>query len=505
MPAATTLITPAENRFFLLSERARRRTTLQQISALLRAHVTVKADSDFLKPTVRNLILQDHGQWLTDCSHEWQLLASLPYVVNPNESRQAWHHCELCHKPVRYEYHVQNKHNHRELIVGSECVKKFMNAETRYLMVITTEDNFYAVAQYQTLTTAVPTVPTIMFAQPWLPQLPAEQAPQARKLRQTTTQTVTTYLKRRTKQLPLQELKPAEQIYQRLVHDEQAVIEAAERAARQAIVTNQQQRQAQAQQSAVKAEQTLRQSHAYQRYLQQLAAIIVMRPERPMAKQQFEKITPPVTERPLVNSYQFGQMVTEYRQTGKIQVRRLAMLDHQFVAALNRVTQQLDEQQTTRFYDDVFNSCWGWQYHQQATQRADWEHLLTTRWGQSLSLAWFEQLAMQTTMPQTQQWLADNTDTGMQAALQQRLAAHEDRQPIARDRMTRSELRQFCLREQPAAPTLEAFEQVFDQQYQLPVDRQATAHETLAYYYIARQYQGDHQRALQQLNWLLKV
>ncbi|MCE2137614.1 hypothetical protein GRC92_10970, partial [Streptococcus thermophilus] len=75
-------------------------------------------------------------------------------------------------------------------------------------------------------------VPTIMFAQPWLPQLPAEQAPQARKLRQTTTQTVTTYLKRRTKQLPLQELKPAEQTYQRLVHDEQTVIEAAERAAR---------------------------------------------------------------------------------------------------------------------------------------------------------------------------------------------------------------------------------------------------------------------------------
>lgn len=108
-------------------------------------------------------------------------------------------------------------------------------------------------------------------------------------MRQTTTQTVTTYVKRRTKQLPLQELKPADQAYQRLVHDEQAVIEAAERAARQEIVTNQQQRQAQAQQSAVKAEQTLRQSHAYQCYLQQLAAIIVMRPERPMAKQQFEK------------------------------------------------------------------------------------------------------------------------------------------------------------------------------------------------------------------------
>ena len=93
----------------------------------------------------------------------------------------------------------------------------------------------------------------------------------------------------------------------------------------------------------------------------------------------------------------------------------------------------------------------------------------------------------------------------MQTALQHRLDAHADRQPIARDRMTRPELRQFCLREQPAAPTLEAFEQVFDQQYQLPVDRQATVHETLAYYYIARQYQGDHQRALQQLNWLLKV
>ncbi len=504
LPAATTLITPAENRFFLLSERARRRTTLQQISALLRAHVTVKADSDFLKPTVRNLILQEHAQWLSACSHEWQLLASLPYVVNPSEARREWHHCELCHKPVRYEYHVQNKHNHRELIVGSECVKKFMNAETRYLMVITTEDNFYAVAQYQTLTTAIPVVPTIMFAQPWLPQLPSEQVPQARQLRQTTTQTVTTYLRHKTKQLPLQELKPAEQTYRRLAQAEQDAITTAEEAARAQLLKNQQQRQQQAAQTAEQAEQDLRQSSAYRHYLQQLAAIIVTRPDRATAKQRFEQLSAPTTERPLVNSYQFGQMVTEYRQTGQIQVRRLAMLDHQFVTELNQVTQQLDERQTTRFYDDVFNSCWGWRYHQQATQRADWEKLLTTRWGQPLSLTWFEQLSAQTDSQRVQAWLSQHADATMKRELTQRLVQQSERQPIARTRMTRTELRQFCRREQPSAATLAAFEAAFDRYYQLPAAQQATTHETLAYYYVAHQYQGDHQRALQQLTWLLK-
>lgn len=501
----TTLITPAENRFFRLSERARRQTTLQQINRLLYDHVTVKADSDFLKPTVRNLILHDHADWLEACSHEWQLLASLPYVVNPNEDRQHWQHCELCHKPVRYEYHVQNKQNQRELVVGSECVKKFMNAETRYLMVITTEDNFYAVAQYQTLTTKVPVVPTIMFQQPWLPNLPVNAQPEARQLRQSTTQTVTTYLKRRTTTLPLGELRPAEQTYQDLIQRATDAV-TAEKQARQVRATRvQRQRQQQAEQTAATAEQQLRTSPAYRQYLRQLAGIIVTRPDRSAAKQQFDQLTAPKLKRPLVNSYQFSQMVTEYQQTGRIQVRRLAMLDHQFVADLDQLTRQLDQRQTTRFYDDVYNSCWGWTYHQAATQRADWQRLLTTRWADKLSGDWFDQLAQQADSTAILTWLKQHASSTMQLELERRLTAHADLAVIPRQRLTKGELRTFCARELAASANAQQFERTFDQQYQLPADQQAEIHETLAYYYVAQHSTGDHQSALQRLQWLLRA
>lgn len=503
MPATTTLVTPAENRFFLLSERARRRSNLQQISGLLREHVTIKADSDFLKPTVRNLIVSQHADWLTACSHEWQLLASLPYVVNPSDERRQWHHCELCHKPVRYEYHVQNKGNRRELIVGSECVKKFMNAETRYLMVITTEDNFYAVQQYQTLTGVVPVVPTIMFQQPWLPGLPDQQRSEARKLRQTTTTTVTTYLRRKTNRVPLEELRPAEQTYQRLLADERAENQAAQLAVQRQRAAEQQRQRLEAKQSAVAAEQDLRTGRPYRRYLRQLAAIIVTRPERGRAKERFEQLVAPTTAKPLVNSYQFGQMVTEYRQTGRIQVRRLAMLDHQFVVDLDAVTRQLDQRQTTRFYDDVFNSCWGWDYHQQATQRADWQALLATRWGTKLSLEWFETLAAQATPAAIRDWLQKNAAAPIQRALIQRLERDPERQPIARTSLNKSELRTFCQRELATSTSMADFEARFDQQYQLTPTKQAELHETLAYYYVAQSSTGDHQAALQRLQWLL--
>ncbi|WP_318767384.1 hypothetical protein [Lactiplantibacillus carotarum] len=503
MPATTTLITPAENRFFLLSERSRRATTLQQISSLLHAHVTVRADSPFLKPTVRNLIVHDHADWLTACSHEWQLLASLPYVINPSEERRQWQHCELCHKPVRYEYHVQNKQNHRELVVGSECVKKFMNAETRYLMVITTEDNFYAVAQYQTLTATVPVVPTIMFKQPWLPDLPGEQRPTAQRLRQTTTQTVTTYLKRKNAALPVADLQPAERTYQQLVTSERNVLNAAKRAAEAKLDAETRQRQARATATAQAAATDLRQSRAYRHYLHRLAAIIVVGPTRLVAKAHFDQLTAPKTTKPLVNSYQFGQMVTEYQRSGHIQVKRLAMLDRQFVTDLDQVTRQLDDQQTVRFYDDVFNSCWGWQYPQAAFQRADWQRLLTTRWAGDLSLAWFEQLATQTTVTAIQTWLTTHASAAMRQALTQRLTTQPDLQAIPRERLTKSELRTFCERMLAASPTVATFQREFDTQYQLLADRQAEMHETLAYYFIAQHSTGDHQSALKRLQWLL--
>lgn len=504
MPAATTLITPAENRFFILSERARRATSLNQISRLLREHVTIKADSDFLLDTVRNLIMHDHADWLTTCSHEWQLLATLPYVINPSDSRQQWSHCELCHKPVRYEYHVQNKHNHQEIVVGSECVKKFMNAETRYLMVITTEDNFYAVAQYQTLTAKVPTVPTIMFKQPWFPELPGAQQPQARQVRQQTSQTVTTYLKRKTKQLPLHELQPSLTTYQALVQAEADAIAAKQAAKIEQQTAVQHHRQQTAQQAVQSAANELRTSPAYRQYLRRLADIIVTRPDRAAAKSAFSALKAPQTSRPLVNAYQFGLMVTEYTQTGQIQVRRLAMLNRAFVADLNQVTKALDQRQTTRFYDDIFNSCWGWDYHQAATQRADWERLLATRWGRELSLAWFEQLAQQTTPTAITAWLQQNATATMQQKLARRLKAQPALKPVPRQRLTKRELRTFCDREVAASADAAALTARFETMYQLPAAQQAVMLETLNYYYVAQHSATDHQAALKQLQWLLK-
>jgi len=503
MTAITTLITPAENRFFRLSEQARRNTTLQQISGLLREHVTVKVDSDFLLDTVRNLIMHDHAAWLTACSHEWQLLASLPYVINPSDNRRQWQHCELCHKPVRYEYHVQNKHDQRELIVGSECVKKFMNAETRYLMVITTEDNFYAVAQYQDLTAQVPVVPTIMFKQPWLPKLPETHQAQARAVRQTTSQTVTTYLKHRTKILPLTALKPTLKTYDDLVQLEADTIKAEEAAEAEKVVVAQQHARATAQQVAQADEQDLRQSQAYRQYLRQLAGIIVQRPTRVVAKQMFDQLKAPSLKRPLVNSYQFSLMVTEYVQTGQIQVRRLAMLDRQFVTDLNQLTRQLDQRQTTRFYDDVYNSCWGWDYHHSADQLADWQRLLGTRWATKLTLAWFQQAAQLTTPATIETWLKDHAEPALLKQLTKRLADRPELTGIARTRLKRSELREFCHRELVASPDMATFIQRFDQTYQLSAPKQALTQETLAYYYIAKHSAGDHQAALAQLKMLL--
>lgn len=503
MSTMTTLITPAENRFFRLSEQARRATSLQQISGLLREHVTVKADSPFLRDTVRNLIVHDHAAWLTACSHEWQLLASLPYVVNPNDNRQQWQHCELCHKLVRYEYHVQNKHDQRELIVGSECVKKFMNAETRYLMVITTEDNFYAVAQYQTLTAQVPSVPTIMFKQPWLPQLPATHQAQARAVRRETSQTVTTYLKRRSKTLPLIALKPTLKSYTDLVQLETETIAAQQLAQQQKDASVQQQARVTAEKVASADEQDLRQSQAYRQYLRQLAGILVRRPTRSVAKQLFDGLKTLKLKRPLVNSYQFGLMVTEYTQTGQVQVRRLAMLDRQFVTDLNQVTQQLDQRQTTRFYDDVYNSCWGWEYHRETDQLADWQRLLGTRWATKLSLKWFQQAAQLTTVAEIRGWLGLQPESPLTRQLNQRLAAQPQLTGIARTQLKRSELREFCRRELTASEDLTAFVQRFQTTYQLSESKQAQTAETLAYYYIAKHSVGDHQAALAQLKMLL--
>jgi len=198
-------------------------------------------------------------------------------------------------------------------------------------------------------------------------------------------------------------------------------------------------------------------------------------------------------------------MVTEYRQTGQIQLRRLAMLDHQFVEELNHVTQQLDQQQTTRFYDDVFNSCWGWKYHQADHQRGDWQQLLATRWGQQLSLDWLERLAGQTDVAIAEAWLTQHADATMQRELAKRLKAQSNFKIIPRNQLSRNDLQQFCQRELSVNVTLPDFEQTFSAQYQLVPESQATAQETLAYYYAANQYAGNHQKASQDVRWLLQA
>src|SRR5690625_260874 len=44
------------------------------------------------------------------------------------DNQEAQSSCELCNQPnIRYEYLVRNKNNGNELLVGSECIKKFVN------------------------------------------------------------------------------------------------------------------------------------------------------------------------------------------------------------------------------------------------------------------------------------------------------------------------------------------------------------------------------------------
>ncbi|WCJ47964.1 hypothetical protein OE230_03450 [Levilactobacillus brevis] len=171
---ATTILTPAENRFLQLSQPALQLTELTRVMPLLRDHPTIKDSSDFLSRSTRQLLLDQRVNWLVQGSDVWKLLARLPYAINASDRRADWHHCALCHKPVRYEYHVVLRTDGHEILVGSECVKKFMSDEMQYLMTITTEDNFHAVAQYDDLTAQYPQVPEILWDQQALPHLPQQ-------------------------------------------------------------------------------------------------------------------------------------------------------------------------------------------------------------------------------------------------------------------------------------------------------------------------------------------
>lgn len=51
---------------------------------------------------------------------EWQYRGNTYDLEKPDE------HCELCnHSDIRFQFEIVNKHNNNNLLVGSECIKKF--------------------------------------------------------------------------------------------------------------------------------------------------------------------------------------------------------------------------------------------------------------------------------------------------------------------------------------------------------------------------------------------
>lgn len=330
---ATTILTPAENRFLQLSQPALQLTELTRVMPLLRDHPTIKDSSDFLSRSTRQLLLDQRVNWLVQGSDVWKLLARLPYAINASDRRADWHHCALCHKPVRYEYHVVLRTDGHEILVGSECVKKFMSDEMQYLMTITTEDNFHAVAQYDDLTAQYPQVPEILWDQQALPHLPQQHRRRQHWVKNGTKTTVTGYLKHRQQTLPETQLSPYLVEYTQLqavdrqmaerqqVQQQHAVQQQAQLAEKEAAAAWQAADQAQ-----LTAEQQLRASTSYQTYLQAVAALMVQHLPLPQFKQRLRGITMPPALGQLVNSYQLGVMATEFARTGQITATRLQIV-----------------------------------------------------------------------------------------------------------------------------------------------------------------------------------
>ena len=361
-----TILTPAENRFLQLSYPALPIPALTRLMPQLREHPTVKTTSDFLTRSAKADLAANRVDWLVAGSAAWKLLARLPYKVNASEQRRDWRHCALCHLPVRYEYHVVLRLNGREIVVGSECVKKFMSDEMQYLMTITTEDNFHAVAQYDTLTAKYPQVPDILWTKDALPHLPAQHRPAQTRVRRGTQATVTGYLKRRTTVLPETQLAPNLRDYARL--------QAIDRTAQQQAVSRQQARAANAQRDAQRAQQRawqaanqakdsaqtqVYQSAAYQDWLAQVTALMVDRLALAEFKAQLMKITVPPAVKRLVNTYQLGVMATEFAHQGRIHAQRLQIVPRELVADLDRRTRALAAQRQRDWDDDVFNAALG--------------------------------------------------------------------------------------------------------------------------------------------------
>lgn len=376
---ATTILTPAENRFLQLSQQALDLPALTRLMPLLRDHPTIKDSSDFLPRSARAALLEQRVDWLKLSSTAWKLLADSPYVINPSNQRLDWRHCALCHKPVRYEYHVVLRANGHKIIVGSECVKKFMSDEMQYLMTITTEDNIHAVAQYDDLTAHYPQVPEILWDPAALPHLPATHHRRQRWVHNGTAQTVTGYLQHRQTTLPETQLQPYLSEYDTLTtldHEAAAVAkQAAQRRADRERQLAEEEAQAawdHAQHQESAAVQALRASAPYQTTLQRVAELIVQHLPLAEFKAQLAQVTLPPQLKKLVNSYQLGVMATEFDRQHQITVTRLQIVPRYLVADVDRLSRQLARQRQRDWDDDLFNAAVGFDWtHDQRQARLD--------------------------------------------------------------------------------------------------------------------------------------
>ena len=499
---ATTILTPAENRFLQLTYPALADPALTRLMPVLRDHPTVKTTSDWLTARAKQAVAASRIDWLVQGSLAWKLLADSPYAINPSDQRGQWHHCALCHLPVRYEYHVVLRSDGREIVVGSECVKKFMSDEMQYLMTITTEDNFHAVAQYDALSAQYPQVPEILWTPDALPHLPSNQHARHRWVRRGTKSTVTGYLKRRTTELPDRQLSPYLQGYADLQ---------AKNAAAQAALDQQRQRRAlqehqaaeRAQQRAwqaaadaqTTAEQQLRQSREYQTWLTAVARLVVERGPLGVFKQRLAAVPVPKSVARLVNSYQLGVMATEFAHHGRIQAERLQIVPRYLVADLNQRSRQLAAQRQRDWYDDLFNAAVGFDLTPSNRQRrladlqASWE-------GRQLSANVYADLATLRDRLDQAQPLPDGWPDALRQAIQRRL----DQQPAQgwvparKNHVTPAQLRALV----PDATTFATVEQRYHRLYELPADQAAVTLSALAQYYLVAQDRQAHRQAATQ-------
>lgn len=484
----TTLLTPAQNRFLQLTQPALALPALTRVLPVLRDHPTVKDTSDFLTRSTRELIQEQRVDWLVTGSLAWKLLARLPYAINASDRRADWHHCALCHKPVRYEYHVVLRATGREILVGSECVKKFMSDEMQYLMAITTEDNFHAVAQYDTLTDHYPVVPEILWRKDALPQLPADHRQRQRWVHKGTKATVTGYLRQRTQTLPETQLAPYLTEYDHLRTVERRAVttqrerERVKQQRAQDLATKEAQvawETANAAQST--AEKKLRQSAAYQTYLAAVAALVTQHLTLAAFKQRLATIEMPSSLRRLVNSYQLGVMATEFARTGQITAARLQIVPRYLVADLNRISRRLAAQRQRDWDDDLFNAAIGFELTARQRQ-AQLEKLRQCWEGRQIPETVYPQLLAVKQQVTQGRPLPENWPAGLTHAFQQRL----DRQPATgwvparKNHVTPEQLHQLLAEKADFAAVATAFHRL----YALPNAEEAVTLSALHQYYL---------------------